>query len=391
MFLDITIKRNPSLIKTAFQLHRDGVIYPNTYVLDMDIIKENAKMLKREADKYNINLYMMTKQIGRNPEIARTINEVGIDKVVAVDPWEAISLSKSGMKLGNVGHLVQIPYHMIKEVLKYKPEVVTVFSLEKAAEISKVATELGIKQDIILKLIDENDFIYEGQVGGIKINNLLETAKKIIELDNVNIVGVTAFPCFLFNEEKGKVEKTRNIDTLLKGVKILEEDLGLKLNQINFPSANSMLSLSYIKKYGGNYGEPGHAFTGTTPIHAKELDGELPAMVYVSEISHCYNGKAYTYGGGFYRRGHVEKALVGRSFDEGKDNVLKSESISPENIDYYGVLDIDDKKAQVGDAAIYAFRTQIFVTRSEVALVEGIQEGNVNLLGIYDSLGRKVR
>lgn len=391
MFLDITIRKNPNLIKTAFKLHKDGRIFPNTYVLDMDAIKENARMIKKEADKHNINLYMMTKQIGRNPEIARAISESGIDKVVAVDPWEAISLGKSGIKLGNVGHLVQIPTNMIKEILKYKPEVVTVFSLEKAIEISKVAEELEIEQDIILKLIDDNDFVYEGQVGGIKIKKLSETAKKINKLKNINIVGVTTFPCFLYNEETEKIEKTKNINTLLKGAKILEEDLGLKLKQMNFPSANSMLSLSLIKKYGGNFGEPGHAFTGTTPLHVRDIDGEIPAMVYVSEVSHCYNNKAYTYGGGFYRRGHVKKALVGKNFNEGKVNVLKAREISPENIDYYGVLDINDKKAQVGDTVIYAFRTQIFVTRSEVALVEGIQEGNEKLLGIYDSLGRKVR
>ncbi len=391
MFLDATIKRNPNLIKAAFKLHRDGFIYPNTYVLDLDAIKDNAKMIKKEADKYNINLYMMTKQIGRNPEVAKAISESGIDKVVAVDPWEAISLGKAGMKIGNVGHLVQIPSYMVKEVLSFKPEVVTVFSFEKAVEISNGAEELGIKQDIVLKLIDDSDLVYEGQIGGFKIDELLELAEKIKKLNGVNIVGITAFPCFLYNEETGDVEKTRNVDTLLKGIKILEEDLGIELKQINFPSANSTFSMKLIKENGGNYGEPGHAFTGTTPIHAKKLNGEVPAMVYVSEVSHCHNGKAYTYGGGFYRRGHVEKAMVGKSFEGAKNNILKTEIISPENIDYHGVLDIGKMKAEVGDTAVYAFRTQIFVTRSQVALVEGIQNGNVKLLGIYDSLGKKIK
>ena len=391
MFLDMTAKRNPNLIKAAFQLHREGAIYPNTYVLDMDAIRHNAKIIKEEADKYNINLYMMTKQIGRNPEVAKAISESGIDKIVAVDPWESIILGKAGMKIGNVGHLVQIPSHMIRQILSLKPEVITVFTVEKAAEISKEAEKLGIKQDIVLKIINNDDLIYEGQVGGFKIDDLLECAERINELEGVRIVGVTAFPCFLYNEQTKDIEKTRNVTTLLKGAKILKEGLGVDIKQINFPSANSTFSIGLIKENGGNYGEPGHAFTGTTPIHAKRMEGEIPAMVYVSEISHCYNDKAYTYGGGFYRRGHVKKAMVGKNFNEGINNILDAETISAENIDYHGVLDIDDKKPQVGDTAVYAFRTQIFVTRSEVALVEGIQEGNINLLGIYDSLGRKIR
>lgn len=51
----------------------------------------------------------MTKQFGRNPLIAQAIVESGIEKAVAVDPWEALSLSKNGIKIGHVGHLVQIP------------------------------------------------------------------------------------------------------------------------------------------------------------------------------------------------------------------------------------------------------------------------------------------
>jgi predicted amino acid racemase len=391
MFLDITYKRNPNLIKTAFQIHQEGKIYPNTYVLDIDAIKHNARIIKKEADKYDLNLYMMTKQIGRNPEIAKKISECGIDKVVAVDPWEAITLGKAGLKLGNVGHLVQIPTHMIREILLLKPEVITVFTVEKAAEISKEAEKLGIIQDIMMKVIDDNDLVYEGQEGGFKLNLLSESVKKINEFRNVRIVGITAFPCFLYNEETGDIEKTKNVDTLLKGAKIIEENFEIQLKQLNFPSANSTFSMKLIKENGGNYGEPGHAFTGTTPIHANRLVGEIPAMVYVSEVSHCYENKAYVYGGGFYRRSNVKKAMVGKNFEEGRNNILRAEKIHPEYIDYYGTLLIDDKKAHVGDTVIYAFRTQIFVTRSQVALVEGIQEGNIRLMGIYDNLGKRIK
>lgn len=390
MFLDITIRRNINLIQTAIKLHQKGKIRPNTYVLDLDTIEKNAEKIKGEADKNNIKLYMMTKQIGRNPEVAKLISRVGIDKAVAVDPWEALTLAKNGVKIGNVGHLVQIPSKMIRDVIKCNPEVITVFTVEKAKEISQEAKKQGKIQDIILKVIDNKDLIYEGQTGGFKKGELIDSAKKIMEYSGVRIVGVTTFPCLLYDSQEKKVVKTPNVGTLLDSAKLLEE-LGIELEQINVPSANSVNSISIIKEVGGTHGEPGHAFTGTIPINAYIDQPEVPAMVYVSEISHCYEDKAYAYGGGYYRRGHIEKAIVGPNLEKGLDNILNVVDISPTNIDYYGGLELENRDVNIGDTVIYAFRTQIFVTRSEVALVEGISHGNPRLVGIYDSLGNRLR
>lgn len=391
MFLDITIRRNVDLIQTAMNFHQRGKIRPNTYVLDLDRIEENAKKIKAEADKNNIKLYMMTKQIGRNPEVAKLISKVGIDKAVAVDPWEALTLAKAGIKIGNVGHLVQIPSNMIGDILDYNPEVITVFTVEKAREISQEAEKRGKVQDIMLKVIDNEDLIYEGQTGGFKKEELIESAKKIMEYSGVKIVGVTAFPCLLYDSQEKRVVKTHNIKTLLDSAKLLEEELGIKLEQINVPSANSVNSISTIKEVGGTHGEPGHAFTGTIPINAHIDQPEIPAMVYVSEISHCYENKAYVYGGGYYRRGNIKKAIVGSNLEKGLDNILNVVDMSPTNIDYYGELELGDRAVNIGDTVIYAFRTQIFVTRSEVALVEGIANGSPRLIGIYDSLGNRLR
>jgi predicted amino acid racemase len=391
MFLDITIRRNINLIQAAMNLHQTGKIRPNTYVLDLDAIEENARKIKNKADKNNIELYMMTKQIGRNPEVAKLIAKAGINKAVAVDPWEALTLAKNGIKIGNVGHLVQVPSNMIKDIIEISPEVVTVFTVEKAREISQEAEKKGRVQDIILKVIDNEDLIYEGQTGGFKKEGIIESAKKIMEYKGVKIVGVTAFPCLLYDLEKKKVVKTHNVRTLLDCVKLLEEGLGIELKQINVPSANSVNSFSLIKEIGGTHGEPGHAFTGTIFINAYEDQPEIPSMIYVSEISHCYEGRAYAYGGGYYRRGNIKSAIVGSDLKTGLDNILNVIEMSPTNIDYYGALEIGDKKVSIGDTVIYAFRTQIFVTRSEVALVEGIQDNKPKLIGIYDSLGNRLR
>ena len=91
------------------------------------------------------------------------------------------------------------------------------------------------------------------------------------------------------------------------------------------------------------------------------------------------------YGGGYYRRGHFRSALIGDAHSLVRDNV---NPFSDENIDYYLST---QKEHPIGSTVIAAFRTQIFVTRSDVAVVSGIQKGITKIEGIYDSLGNLIR
>ena len=114
MFLDVTLERNQDLLEIALYYHQKGIVPPNTYVIDSDAVRENAAILAKEAERQNIQLFFMTKQIGRNPLLARVIAEAGIPKAVAVDPWEAYKLAESGVQIGHIGHLVQIPKSMVE-------------------------------------------------------------------------------------------------------------------------------------------------------------------------------------------------------------------------------------------------------------------------------------
>ena len=70
MFLDQTIRRNPQLVETAFMLHQEGKILPDSYLVDVDVFLENARRLLQKAGQNHIRLYFMLKQIGRNPYLA---------------------------------------------------------------------------------------------------------------------------------------------------------------------------------------------------------------------------------------------------------------------------------------------------------------------------------
>ena len=88
---------------------------------------------------------------------------------------------------------------------------------------------------------------------------------------------------------------------------------------LNTPSATCTHSIPMIAAAGGTHGEPGHGLTGTTPYHAGHPDAEeRPGYLYVSEVSHNLGDKAYCYGGGHYRRGHMKNALVGTTLENAK-------------------------------------------------------------------------
>lgn len=389
MFLPNTVARNPQMIEFAIFAHRSGQIRPNTYLLDLDAIQENAQKLINTAKKNQIQLYLMTKQFGRNPEVAKAISDVGISKVVAVDPWEAIHLAKSGLKLGHVGHLVQIPSSMIEEILFYDPEVVTIFSIEKAKEVAQEAKKQNRVQDVLLRVVGENDFLYEGQWGGFPESDLSSVVEEVKQLSHLRIAGVTSFPCLLYQE--GKATPTPNVVTLQRSVDKIEQLLTQPIQQMNMPSLTTCSTIPLLSQLGATHAEPGHALTGTTPLHQKSDQPELPALLYVSEISHVQGKKAYAYGGGYYPRSHAKKAIVGKTGADLENNWVEISPLSPEAIDYYMELIPQENPVFVGDTVIFAFRTQVFVTRSEVAIVSGIHHGSPKIIGIYDHLGNRLQ
>ena len=382
MFLKKVLENNKKLVEYAFILEQNGQILPDTYVLDYDMIMQNAKRMLEVAKPLDIKLYFMLKQIGRNPLIAKGLMEVGFDGVVAVDYKETLVMIDNDIKLGNIGHLVQVPEKCLYKVLKAKPEVMTVYSYEKIDSINRIAKELNIIQPLLIRINDDSSKLYSGQVGGFMLKNLKEVIDYIAKLDNVKLGGLTVFPALLFDGEA--IKPTANYE-VLKKAKAITDELGYHDILINIPSATCVNSIPLIKELGGNNGEPGHGLTGTTPLHAKSDEVEKVAYVYVSEVSHNYGDKSYCYGGGHYRRGHMENALVGKNLDNAK--MVEISAPSEESIDYHLEL---AENTNVGDTVIVCARTQVFTTRSHVAVVKGLSIDNPQIVGIYNPWGEKV-
>lgn len=384
MFLNSLLEENAALADVALQLIGEGAILPDTYVLDLDMIRENAGKIASEAHENGLESYFMLKQLGRNPLVANALADLGYCGAVCVDYREALVMARANVPIGHVGHLVQVPRNVIKSVLSAHPDVVTVYSVEKAAELSDAAESLGERQKVLLRVRKESDTTYPGQSAGFLLANLEKIVTQLERMPGIRVAGVCSFPCFLYDKSLGDFVKQPNADTVVTAAHMLR-DRGYDELQLNMPSGNCVHELAMVAKAGGTHVEPGHGLSGTTPYHADHYGAEKPAYVYVTEVSHNADNKSYCYGGGYYRRGHLVHAAVGNSLDSTK--ICKVSPPLDESIDYHLEL---EGQFPVSSSVLMCFRTQMFVTRSSVAVVKGIQSGKPELCGIWSSLGDRI-
>lgn len=381
MFLNKLQEKNNRLIETAIKLHQKGEILPDSYVVDLETLLENARKILAAANKKDVKLLFMLKQLGRNPYIAKKLMELGYEGAVVVDFNEAKVMMDNNIPIGNVGNLVQTPDAMLEELIGYGVGVITVFSMEKLIKINNAAEKLNTNQNIIVKVYSDEDIFYSGQESGINLEELTEFINKAKELKNINIIGITSFPTFLYNAETEKIEKQKNYFTVCKAKKILEEN-GIEVTHVNLPSVTCVNNINENFEGENIYGEPGHGLSGTTPAHAKHDLEEMPCVLYLSEVSHNFKDNAFAYAGGHYRRSHVKNAIISDGDNIKYDEVLEMDS---ESIDYYFAL---NNNHNVGETVIMSFRFQIFVTRSRLVLLDKIED-EYKIVGVYDSLGRK--
>ncbi|MFG2136263.1 alanine racemase [Streptomyces sp. NPDC048650] len=386
MFLDAVLARNPRLVGCAADLHRSGAVPPDTYVLDLDAVRANAALLAAGADRLGLALWFVVKQVGRNPELVRAIAG-HIPRFAAIDAPEARVLHAAGARPGNLGHLVQVPHRALPGMLAWRPEAVTVYDLANARAVSEAAVRLGVVQDVLVRIEGAAGAVHPGQEGGVPLGGLEAFAAGVERLPGVRIAGVTAFPCLACAPGSGRVAPTPNLRLAGEARRLLAARSGGDPSRLvlSAPGVTCLASLPLLARLGATHGEPGHALTGTTPLHAAgPPQPERPAYVYVTEVAHTLaDGSPALFGGGFYPRGGVRSALIPRTGAR-----LAVREAPAGNIDYYRLLEPGDARA--GDTAVLAFRTQMFVTRSTVAVVAGLADGAPELTGLYDPWGRPV-
>jgi predicted amino acid racemase len=392
MFLELTRRRNPKLIEASIALHQQGKLPANCYAVDLDAVEKNARHIVQTASKFGMKVYAMTKQIGRNGSFCQAVVRGGIKNSVCVDMECARATHRAGMGIGHIGHLVQIPRFEADAAASLAPEYWTVFNIEKAKEAGAATNRNGRVQSLLARISAPGDQFYRGHEGGFPADDIVEIASRLDDIDGGRFGGIVTFPTQLFDGEKKKVVQTTNLSTLRRATEALAK-AGRTSIEINAPGTTSSEILPMLAEAGATQVEPGHGLTGTTPLHAIEDLPELPAVVYVSEVSHLFGGEAFCFGGGLYVDpvfpDYPIKALVSREPTSSASALRDVEIPSPEAIDYYGMIDgRSGKTPVVGDTVVFGFRPQAFVTRAYVAGISGCATANPAVETIYDAFGR---
>ncbi|QDG94476.1 YhfX family PLP-dependent enzyme (plasmid) [Rhizobium sp. NIBRBAC000502774] len=384
MFLENLRKRNPAFVEASQRLHREGKIPADAYVIDLDAIEGNSRLLKREADRLGLKIFAMTKQFGRSSSACKAIMRGGIDRSVAVDMACARATKKAGMKLGHLGHLQQIARHEAAAAARVlAPDYWTVFNETKAQEAAAGAAVAGRVQALLARIHAKGDTFYRGHEGGFEATEILRVADLLDNLDGARFAGITTFPALLYDHARRKVLPTENLSTLSRAAEALAR-AGRSAIEINAPGTTSSVMLQALAEAGATQVEPGNGLHGTTALHVVEELPEMPAMLYLTEVSHLSGGRAYCFGGGFYIDpvfpDYDVKAIVSDEPTTAASALRSVEVPPPSMIDYYAMIDAAGPRApKPGDTAIFGFRGQAFVTRAYVVGLSGVSTGDLHV------------
>ena len=392
MFLDLIRRRNPRLIEQSIALHQAGKLPANTYVVDLDAVEGNSRHICDVATRLGLKVFAMTKQVGRNGSVCKAIARGGIRKAVAVDMECARATHRAGLGLGHIGHLVQVPRFEADAAASLAPDYWTVFNRVKASEAGAAANRIGRTQSLMARIVGDGDKFYRGHEGGFPAADIVSLAGALDDVPGAKFAGITTFPSQLFDQQSGKVRPTPNLGTLRRAAEVLAKT-GRTGVEINTPGTTSAEILSMLAENGATQVEPGHGLTGTTPLHVGADLPEVPAIVYLSEVSHIFGQEAFCFGGGLYIDPvfpeYQVRAIVSREPTIAEAALAPVDIPVPAAIDYYGMIQTTaGATPHIGDSVVFGFRPQAFVTRAYVAGIAGLSTGNPIVETIYDAFGR---
>lgn len=394
MFLSTLRRRNPAFLQAIADLHRANELPTNCLAIDLDAVAVNTRAIKAEADQLGLELLAMTKQVGRNPDMIRVLVDAGINQAVAVDLQCAVAAAAGGLEIGHIGHLVQIPRREAATAASLHPRLWTVFSEHQARLAGQAAQREGRTQNVLVRVVGDGDRYYRGHEGGFPLEHIVTVSARLDAIDGVHVAGVTTFPAALFDPEERRVRPTPNLATLQRAVSDLHA-AGRENLVVNAPGTTSAAMLAMLADAGATQAEPGHGLTGTTPWHAVEDLIEVPALAYVSEVSHRWHDEAYVVGGGLYvdpvLGDNSTQAIIAPAADDGPVadiEPLTVEMPSPAAIDYYAIVNVSTHPhVAPGDVAIFGFRAQAFVTRCLTAGITGVSTGHPRVTGVWAADG----
>lgn len=384
------LERNPAMLEAAIRLHQEGAIPPSTHLIDLDAVADNARAIADAAKRHGLTTFAVTKQDGHEPHMTRVVLEAGLDAVTAVEALQAYRIHRYGFPLGNVGHTSQLPRAEVERIVAMEPRAATVFTVEAARRISDACVALGRTQPLYVVVGRPGDEGTHPELfGGWDVDSCVDGIRPILDLPGVTVAGIAQHVTIDYpsQDDPHTARPTEAFFTALRARERLERELGLADLRLNCCGNCNAITAGVLAAYGATDIEPGAALVGSGRFHGLLDMPERPAQVFVSEITHHWDGNAYAIGGGFGfvwdLDGRPLNGIVGRSLDEARSQPL--EFTGPPWYDVYGLFRDPDRVAEVGDTLLFLHLAQVIMERCYVAPVSGISTGRPVVEALLDS------
>jgi predicted amino acid racemase len=386
------LERNPGMLDAAIRLHQDGRIPPNTHLVDLDAVADNARAIAGAARRHGVRVFAVTKQDGHEPHSTRVALDEGLDAITAVEAMQAHRIHRFGFPIGNVGHTQQLPRGDVGRILAMEPATVTVYSVEAAAAVSEAAGRMGRVQPVYVTVANPGEEGTEPElVGGWTEAECVDGIRPMLELPHVRVAGIAQHVTidYASQDDPATARPTEAFRTALRAKEALERELGLAELGINCAGNVNAITLGVLAGLGATEVEPGAALVGSGRFHALLDMPERPAQVHVSEITHHWNGNAYAIGGGFNFVWDMAgtllplRGLVGRTLDQAREQALEFRG-SPW-YDMHGLFADEERVARAGDTLLFVHLAQAMVERCYVAAVSGISRGEPTFEALFDN------
>lgn len=382
------------MLESAIRLHQEGAIPPSTHLIDLDAVSENAGAIADAARRLSLTAFAMTKQDGHEPHMTGLVLDRGFHGVTAVEAMQAYRIRRHGFPLGNVGHTSQLPRAEVERILAMDPQFVTVYTVEAARRVSAACVALGRTQPLYVTVGRPGDEGTDAELfGGWNEADCVEGIRPILSLPHVSIVGIAQHVTIDYpsQDDPYKARPTEAFFTALRARERLESGLGLENLRINCSGNCNAVTAEILAGYGATDIEPGAALVGSGRFHALLDMPEVPAQVFVSEITHHWAGNAYAIGGGFGFVWEMDgslapfRGIVGRTLDEARCQQL--DFLGPPWYDVYGLFRDPEGAAEIGDTLLFVHLPQVIMERCYVAAVSGISRQAPIVEALLDSEG----
>ena len=234
------------------------------------------------------------------------------------------------------------------------PDYWTVFNDEKASEAGRRPPRTGRDGQLALaRIVAAGDTFYRAMRAVLPPTDIIAVAERLDRIDGARFAGITTFPSQLLSIRIRARSGRRPTSRRCAAPPTPWRRPAARTIEINAPgTTSSTVTFEALADAGATQVEPGHGLTGTTPLHALEDLPELPAVVYVSEVSHLHRRR-----GLLLRRRPLSSIRFSRTIRFEGDRVARADDRRtrrsatvdippPAAIDYYGMIDASGRRSR---------------------------------------------